>query len=56
MEFVATLNPHEEEPHFRRRGGRVTEDMARVQQLGRYRGWIEAGGQLFDLDSESWLG
>ena len=34
LEFVATMNPHEEEPHFRRRSGRVTEQMARAQQLG----------------------
>lgn len=56
LEFLATMNPHEEEPHFRRRSGRVTEHMARAQQLGRYRGWIEAGGQRFDVEPEHWPG
>ncbi len=56
LEFVATMNPHEEEPHFRRRGGRVTEHMARAQQLGAYRGWIEVGGERRTLTEESWLG
>ena len=45
LEFVATMNPHEEGEHFRRRNGRVTEHMARAQQLGAYRGWIEVAGE-----------
>jgi hypothetical protein len=56
LEFIATLNPHEEEPHFRRRSGRVTEDMARAQQLGRYTGWLEVDGRRFDVGQEHWLG
>jgi hypothetical protein len=56
IEFVATMNPHEEEPHFRRRNGRVTEDMARVQQLGRYTGWLKVGEVTHDLGASNWLG
>ena len=56
LEFVASMNPHEEHPHFRRRQGRVTEDMARVQQLGRYRGFIEAGGTRHEVTPETWWG
>ena len=56
LTFLATLHPHEEEPHFRRRGGRVSEDMARAQQFGRFHGWIEVAGRRFDLDGEPWLG
>jgi hypothetical protein len=56
LEFVATMNPHEEEPHFRRRSGRVTEQMARAQQLGAYRGWIEIAGQRRVVSEDSWLG
>ena len=40
IEFHGTMNPHEEKAHLRRRDGRVTENMARGQQLGRYTaGW-----------------
>ena len=56
LEFLATMNPHEEEPHFRRRSGRVTEHMARAQQLGRYRGWIEVAGVRHPVEPETWLG
>jgi hypothetical protein len=56
LEFFSTLNAHEEEPHFRRRNGRVTEDMMRAQQLGRYRGWLEVAGKRYDLDSDPWPG
>lgn len=56
LEFVATMNPHEEEPHFRRRNGRVTEHMARAQQLGAYRGWIEVAGARHEVTQGSWLG
>jgi hypothetical protein len=56
LEFVATMNPHEEEPHFRRRSGRVTEQMARAQQLGAYRGWIEIAGRRRAVSDDAWLG
>jgi len=54
IEFHATMNPHEEKAHQRRRDGRITEDMARAQQLGRYTGWLEFDGKRHDVDS--WLG
>jgi hypothetical protein len=56
LEFLATMNPHEEEEHFRRRNGRVTEHMARAQQLGVYRGWIEVDGKRREVESTRWLG
>ena len=56
VEFIATMNAHEEEPHFRRRNGRVTEDMARAQQLGSYSGWLETGGKRYDITPLQWLG
>ena len=56
LEFIATMNAHEEEPHFRRRNGRVTEDMARAQQLGSYSGWLEAGGKRYEITPAQWLG
>lgn len=54
IEFHATMNAHEETPHLRRRDGRITENMARAQQLGRYTGWLEFGGQRMPVDS--WTG
>jgi hypothetical protein len=56
LEFIGTMNPHEEEPHFRRRNGRVTEQMARGQQLGAYRGWIELDGVRRSVEPAEWLG
>jgi len=56
IEFVSQLNPHEEKAHLRRRDGRVTENMARAQQLGRYRGWLEFDGRRIDIDETTWLG
>ena len=54
IEFHATMNPHEEKAHLRRRDGRVTENMARAQQLGRYRGWLEYDGRRITV--HDWLG
>ncbi|HRH85265.1 MAG TPA: hypothetical protein PLO41_00315 [Rubrivivax sp.] len=54
LEFHATLNPHEEAGHLRRRDGRVTEHMYRAQQMGRYTGWLEFDGRRMAVDS--WLG
>ena len=54
LEFHATTNAHEENAHQRRRDGRITEDMARTQQLGRYTGWLEYDGRRVTVDS--WLG
>lgn len=56
IEFLGTMNAHEEEPHFRRRNGRVTEHMARGQQLGAYRGWIEVDGHRRAIEPQGWLG
>jgi hypothetical protein len=46
------MNPHEEAPHFRRRQGRVSEHLVRIQQLGRYAGWLRVDGQRFQLDPD----
>ncbi len=54
IEFHGTMNAHEENAHLRRRDGRVTENMARGQQLGRYTGWIEFDGRRVSVDG--WLG
>ncbi|MFT3821229.1 MAG: hypothetical protein QM750_27035 [Rubrivivax sp.] len=50
LEFNATLNPHEEAGHLRRRDGRITEHMYRAQQMGRYQGWLEYDGRRVSVD------
>lgn len=52
--FDATLNPHEEAGHLRRRDGRITEHLYRAQQMGRYSGWLEFDGRRVAVDG--WLG
>lgn len=56
LEFHGTLNPHEEKAHLRRRDGRVTENMARAQQLGRYTGWLAFDGRRIEMDNSPWVG
>lgn len=56
LEFIASMNPHEEKAHLRRRNGRITENMARAQQLGRYRGWLQFDGRRIEVDNFTWLG
>ena len=51
LEFNATLNPHEEAGHLRRREGRITEHMYRAQQMGRYTGWLEFDGRRMAVDA-----
>lgn len=52
--FDATTQAHEEEPHFRRRDGRVVEDMVRMGQFGRYSGWLEFQGRRVEMTPDTW--
>jgi hypothetical protein len=54
IDFHATLNPHEEAGHLRRREGRITEHMYRAQQMGRYEGFVEFDGRRVAV--QGWLG
>ncbi|MCB1476246.1 MAG: hypothetical protein H6883_00260 [Rhodobiaceae bacterium] len=56
LEFIASMNPHEEDEHFRRRKGRVTEHMARMEQLGRFKGWFEVDGKRHEINPDVWWG
>lgn len=56
MVFHGTMNPHEETPHLRRRDGRITENMARAQQLGRYSGWLAVDGRRHEFTPDRWYG
>lgn len=54
VELVASAAPHEEATHFRRRAGRVVEDLARYQQAGRMSGWLEVAGKRYEVTPENW--
>ena len=56
IEWQAALNPHEEAHHFRRRGGRVAEDISRYSQMGRGRGVIEVAGRTIRVEPDRWWG
>lgn len=57
IEWEARLNPHEEEHHYRRRAGKVVEDLSRYSQLGRASGTITLPtGKTVTLDPQQWFG
>lgn len=57
IEWAAAFNPHEEDHHYRRRTGKLVEDLSRYSQLGRAHGTITLpGGKTFTLDPKKWLG
>lgn len=56
LRFVASMSTYDEEHHFRRRAGKVTEDMERYHQAGRFEGWIVVDGERHQLDGQSCFG
>jgi hypothetical protein len=56
LDFEATFPPAQEKQNFRERDGIVEEDLARVSQFGRWRGWIIVDGRRFDVDPTLWWG
>ena len=56
VEFQASFPAAQEKQSVRERNGVVEEDLARVAQLGRYRGWLVVGGQRHELTPATWWG
>ena len=56
IEWIASMNPHEEEHDFRRSRGRVVQDISRFDQAGRARGTLTIPGRTFALDETTWWG
>src|SRR5215475_919082 len=54
VEWTATMNPHEEEHDFRESGGKVVQDIARFDQVGRVRGVLELEGRTITLSDDAW--
>jgi hypothetical protein len=52
LEFDGIMPCHEEDMQFFRFRGRTEEHVLRYDQAGRARGWIRAGGERLDLDTE----
>jgi hypothetical protein len=56
LEFRASFPPAQEKQNYREREGVVEEDLARVSQFGRWRGWIVVDGRRFEVEPETWWG
>ena len=53
-EWIASMNPHEEEHDFRESGGKVVQDISRFDQVGRVRGTLQVDGKTLSLDEDTW--
>jgi hypothetical protein len=56
LEFRASFPPAQEKQNYREREGVVEEDLVRVSQFGRWRGWIAVDGKRFEVTPETWWG
>jgi hypothetical protein len=56
LDFEAAFPPAQEKQNFRERDGVVEEDLARVSQFGRWRGWIKVDGRRCEVEPELWWG
>ncbi len=56
LEWIASMNPHEEEHDFRQSGGKVVQDITRFDQIGRVRGTLTFGDKTITLSEDAWWG
>src|SRR3989344_4441852 len=56
LEFEASLPAAQEKQSRRERDGVLEEDLARVTQFGRWRGWLQVNGERPELASADWRG
>jgi len=56
LSFEPSFPASQEKQSFRERKGLVEEDLARVAQFGRWRGWLVADGKRYTLEPASWWG
>jgi hypothetical protein len=54
--FEASFPAAQEKQSYRERKGVVEEDLARIAQFGRYRGWFIINGQRHDVQPNAWWG
>ncbi len=56
LDFEASFPATQEKQSLRERDGVVEEDLARVAQFGRWRGWLVADGKRYDMTPATWWG
>jgi len=56
LEFAASLPAAEEAQSWRRRNGRLEEDLTRMTQFGRWSGWLELEGRRTEVSPTRWWG
>lgn len=56
LTFEPALPTAREKQSLRERKGLVEEDLARLAQFGRWRGWLEVDGQRFEMNPDTWWG
>jgi hypothetical protein len=50
LEFTASFEPYVEEHYLDASTGRVTQEITRYNQIGRWNGWLELGAERIDVD------
>jgi hypothetical protein len=56
LDFEASFPAAQEKQNHRERKGVVEEDMVRISQFGRWRGWFVVDGRRFDVTPQTWWG
>lgn len=56
LDFEASFPPAQEKQNFRERKGVVEEDMVRISQFGRWRGWFTIDGTRHEVTPQTWWG
>jgi hypothetical protein len=56
LEWEGAIPAYQEPRHFIRRHGRVLFDTQRLAQTGRWSGWLEVGGERFEVTPDRWKG
>jgi hypothetical protein len=56
LDYFATLPGAEEAQSYRRRNGWLEEDLTRMNQFARWRGWLAVDGKRYEIDEDNWWG
>lgn len=56
LDFEASFPAAQEKQSRRERDGAVEEDLARVAQFGRWRGWLQVNGERHAVEPANWWG
>lgn len=56
LDYHASMPGAEEAQSYRRRHGRLEEDLTRMTQFGRWSGWVKVDGHRTEVDPTNWWG